>query len=99
RIKNNRSKRDIFSILAMANTDHLHHRLLYMGFKRKESAFTIFTISTCLSVSALIIMDQEFIDALLGLFQAILVLGIVAVLMFKGRMVSSCEINGIKRND
>jgi len=44
-------------------------------------------------------MDQEFIDALLGLLQAGLVLGIVAVLMFKGRDISSCEINGLGQDD
>ncbi len=92
RIKN-RTGGDIFSLLAQANKDHLHHRLLYMGFKHKEAAFTIFTIGTCLGVSALIIMDQKFIDAMLGLIQAVLVLVIVAVLMFKGREISSCDID------
>lgn len=98
RIKN-RSAKNSLGILADANMDHFHHRLLFMGFKRKETAFTIFTVSTCLGVSALIIMDQEFIDALLGLFQAGLVLGIVAVLMFKGRNITSCEINGLGQDD
>ena len=98
RIKN-RTGRHVFAFLGKANKDHFHHRLLYMGFKRKEAAFTIFTIATCLGVSALIIMDQNFIDAILGLMQAVLVLGIVAVLMFKGREISTCEINGLTRND
>ena len=92
RIKN-RTGRHIFGILGKPNKDHLHHRLLHMGFKRKEAAFTIFTISTCLGVSALIIMDQNFIDGMLGMLQAVLVLGIVAVLMFKGRETSTCEID------
>jgi UDP-GlcNAc:undecaprenyl-phosphate GlcNAc-1-phosphate transferase len=98
RIKN-RTAKNSFGFLAKANKDHFHHRLLFMGFKRKEAAFTIFTISTCLGVSALIIMDQKFIDALLGLFQAGLVLGIVAVLMFKGRDISSREISGLGQDD
>jgi UDP-GlcNAc:undecaprenyl-phosphate/decaprenyl-phosphate GlcNAc-1-phosphate transferase len=90
RIKN-RTDGGIFDPLAKANKDHLHHRLLFMGFKRKEAAFTIFTIDTCLGVSALIIMDQKFIDAMLGLIQAVLLLGIVAILMFKGKDSSTCE--------
>ena len=92
RIKN-RTSEDTFAPLTKANKDHLHHRLLYMGFKRKEAAFTILTIDTCLGVSALIIMDQKFIDAMLGLIQAVLLLGIVAILMFKGREISTCEID------
>jgi UDP-GlcNAc:undecaprenyl-phosphate GlcNAc-1-phosphate transferase len=84
RIKN-RQANNFFELLTCANKDHIHHRLLFMGFARKEAAFTIFTIATCLAVSALIIMDQDFIDALLGLLQAGLVLGVVVVLMLKGR--------------
>ena len=84
RIKNRQAK-NFLELLKSANKDHLHHRLLFMGFARKEAAFTIFTISTCLGVSALIDMDQHPIDALLGLVQGILVLGIIAVIMFKGR--------------
>lgn len=95
RIKN-RVGRGFFEILASPNKDHLHHRLLYMGFERKEAAFTIFTISGCLGVSALIITDQNFVDALLGLGQAILVLVLVAVLMFKGRENNVCDPDQMK---
>ena len=84
RIKN-RLANNFLELLTCVNRDHLHHRLLFMGFKRKEVVFIILTISTCLGVSALIIMDQRFIDALLGLFQAVLVLGVVAALMLRGR--------------
>jgi len=93
RIKN-RTATNPLGLLARANKDHIHHRLLYMGFKRKEAAFTIFTIAICLGVSALIIMDQNFIDAVLGLLQAVLVLGIVAILMFKGRDIAGYESGG-----
>ncbi|MDY6972821.1 MAG: MraY family glycosyltransferase [Thermodesulfobacteriota bacterium] len=84
RIKNRQAK-SFLELLTCVNKDHLHHRLLLMGFDQKEVVFIILTISTCLGVSALIIMDQRFIDALLGLFQAVLVLAIVAALMLKGR--------------
>jgi hypothetical protein len=56
-----------------------------MGFARKEAAFAIFTLSVCLGVSALIIMDGVPLDALLGLFQAVLLFTIIVSLMFKGR--------------
>jgi hypothetical protein len=56
-----------------------------MGFARKEVMFIILTLSTSLGVSALIIMNQKIIEALLGLFQAILIFGLIVTLMLKGR--------------
>jgi UDP-GlcNAc:undecaprenyl-phosphate GlcNAc-1-phosphate transferase len=84
RIKN-RQARSFTELLTCVNKDHLHHRLLFLGFARKEVVFIISTISVCLGMSAFIIMDQKFIEALLGLFQALLILGLVVALMLKGR--------------
>jgi hypothetical protein len=47
--------------------------------------FIISTISVCFGVSALIIMRQNFTEALLGLFQAVLIIGLIVTLMLKGR--------------
>ena len=55
-----------------------------MGFARKEVVFVISTMSACLGVSALIIMNQSLIQALLGLLQAALIIGLVVTLMLKG---------------
>ena len=84
RIKN-RQASNLFQLLTCANKDHLHHRLIFMGFARKEVVFIISTISVCLGVSALIIMKQNIIEALLGLFQAVLIIGLVVTVMLKGR--------------
>jgi UDP-GlcNAc:undecaprenyl-phosphate/decaprenyl-phosphate GlcNAc-1-phosphate transferase len=84
RIKNHQA-RSFTELLACVNKDHLHHRLLFLGFARKEVVFIITTISVCLGMSAFIIMDQKFIEGLLGLFQALLILGLVVALMLKGR--------------
>ncbi len=81
----NRQARTLIELLTCVNKDHLHHRLLFLGFARKEVVFIISTISVCLGMSAFIIMDQKFIEALLGLFQALLILGLVVTLMLKGR--------------
>ena len=85
RIKN-RQARSFTELLTCVNKDHLHHRLLFLGFARKEVVFIISTISVCLGMSAFIIMDQKFVEALLGLLQAVLILGLVVALMLKGRM-------------
>lgn len=84
RIKN-RQARSFTELLNCVNKDHLHHRLLFLGFARKEVVFIVSTLSVCLGVSALIIMDQKLIEGLLGLFQAFLILGLVVTLMLKGR--------------
>ncbi len=84
RVRNSKSG-NILKLLMTPGRDHLHHRLLCMDFSAKEAVFVIFTVSACLGVSALIIMDQNFIDALLGLFQAALILTTIAILMIKGR--------------
>jgi UDP-GlcNAc:undecaprenyl-phosphate GlcNAc-1-phosphate transferase len=84
RIKN-RQARTFTELLTCVNKDHLHHRLLFLGFARKEAVFIISTISVCLGMSAFIIMDQNFVEGLLGLFQALLILGLIVALMLKGR--------------
>ena len=84
RIKNNYAN-NFLELLTCVNQDHLHHRLLFMGFARKEAVYIVSILATCLGVSALIIMNQDLIQALLGLLQAILILVLIVALMLKGR--------------
>jgi UDP-GlcNAc:undecaprenyl-phosphate/decaprenyl-phosphate GlcNAc-1-phosphate transferase len=84
RIKNRRSN-NVLEILLSPNQDHFHHRLIFMGFPRKEVVLIISTLCVCMGVSALIIMNQRFIDAVLGLFQAVLILALIVTLMLRGR--------------
>jgi UDP-GlcNAc:undecaprenyl-phosphate GlcNAc-1-phosphate transferase len=86
RIKN-RQAGNFFELLACVNRDHLHHRLFFMGFTEKEVVSIIAVMSACLGVSALIIMNQKVIEALLGLTQAIMILGLIVILMLKGREI------------
>jgi UDP-GlcNAc:undecaprenyl-phosphate GlcNAc-1-phosphate transferase len=81
----NRGETGLLRAVSKPGRDHLHHRLIRMGFRPKEAVFIILTLSTCFGVSALIIMDQNMIRAMLGLVQALLVLGVFVVLMLKGR--------------
>jgi UDP-GlcNAc:undecaprenyl-phosphate GlcNAc-1-phosphate transferase len=84
RIKNGQA-RSFSQLLTCVNTDHLHHRLLSLGFTPKEVLFVVLTMSTCLGFSALIIMNQNLIEAILGLFQATLIIALIVTLMHKGR--------------
>jgi UDP-GlcNAc:undecaprenyl-phosphate GlcNAc-1-phosphate transferase len=86
RIKNKQAG-NLFQLLTCVNKDHLHHRLLFMDFSRKEVVFIISIMSACLSVSALIIMNQEIIEAVLGITQAIMIIGLIVILMLKGREI------------
>jgi hypothetical protein len=56
-----------------------------MGFERKEVVFIISVLSACLGVSALIIMNQKVMEAILGLAQSVMILGLIVILMLKGR--------------
>jgi UDP-GlcNAc:undecaprenyl-phosphate GlcNAc-1-phosphate transferase len=84
RIKNRKAE-NLLGLLTCVNKDHLHHRLLSMGFTRNEAVFIILTMSTCLGVSSLIIMNQKVLEAMLGLLQALLILILIVSLMLKGR--------------
>ena len=88
RIKN-RQGGGFLAPLTHANKDHLHHRLFHMGFTAKETVYMICLMSACLGVSALIIMNQEITDALLGLLQAAMIIGLIIILMLKGRVKDS----------
>ena len=81
----NRKAQNLLGLLTCVNKDHLHHRLLFMGFTRKETVFVILTMSTCLGFSALIVMNQKILEAVLGLFQAFLIIILIVCLMLKGR--------------
>jgi UDP-GlcNAc:undecaprenyl-phosphate GlcNAc-1-phosphate transferase len=90
RIKN-RIAGNLLELLTCVNKDHLHHRLLFMGFNEKEAVSIIALLSLSLGVSSLIIMNQELIGALLGLTQAVMILGLIVILMLKGREITHTE--------
>ncbi|MDB9822168.1 undecaprenyl/decaprenyl-phosphate alpha-N-acetylglucosaminyl 1-phosphate transferase [Deltaproteobacteria bacterium] len=98
RIKNRKAS-NFFELLTCVNKDHLHHRLLFMGFSQKEAVSIIAVMSSCLGVSALIIMNQKVIEGILGLMQAIMILGLIVILMLKGRDIipNEGERRGLKR--
>lgn len=81
----NKQARSFSGLLTCVNKDHLHHRLCLMGFAPKEAVYIIALISACLGVSALIIMNQKVTQALLGLVQSLMILGLIVILMLKGR--------------
>ena len=71
--------------LAYAGRDHIHHRFEALGFSRPRSVFLIFSISTTLGLSAMLLERATPSQAVLILLQAICVLMLIAVLETVGR--------------
>ena len=71
--------------LAYAGRDHIHHRFEALGFSRPRSVFLIFSISTTLGLSAMLLERATPSQAVLILLQAICVLTLIAVLETVGR--------------
>jgi UDP-GlcNAc:undecaprenyl-phosphate GlcNAc-1-phosphate transferase len=71
--------------LAYAGRDHIHHRFEALGFSRPRSVFLIFSISTTLGLSAMLLERATSSQAVLILLQAICVLTLIAVLETVGR--------------
>ncbi len=65
--------------------DHLHHRLLGMGFTRVQTVLFIYMIQAVFALGALVLKKATTFQAVLLLCQGLLVLIIIAVLMIAGR--------------
>jgi len=75
--------------------DHLHHRLDFvLGGKGKSVAF-IYFLSFCLGTSAVVLRNATPLDALLLIFQAVIILLLITVLERRGRSLSNV-CNGIE---
>jgi UDP-GlcNAc:undecaprenyl-phosphate GlcNAc-1-phosphate transferase len=71
--------------LAYTGRDHMHHRFEALGFTRVQSVCLIFSISTTLGLSAMLLDDPTPRRALLVLLQAVCVLTVIAVVESVGR--------------
>src|SRR3989339_58990 len=67
--------------------DHFHHRLMHIGFSQKATVIFLYVLNLILGLSALALTRASEKEALLLLFQAVLIFGIIVVLMRVGRKV------------
>ncbi|MFQ5953148.1 MAG: glycosyltransferase family 4 protein, partial [Candidatus Omnitrophota bacterium] len=65
--------------------DHLHHRLIGLGFTHRQTVLFIYMVSIIFAVGALVLKRATTFQAVLLLLQAAIVLTIVTVLMVVGR--------------
>lgn len=61
--------------------DHLHHRLLKLGFSQRQTTLFIYLMSLCLGLSAIALASTFNKSALLLLSQAIIIFLIITILM------------------
>jgi UDP-GlcNAc:undecaprenyl-phosphate GlcNAc-1-phosphate transferase len=71
--------------LAYTGRDHIHHRFEALGFTRSQSVVLIFSISTILGLSAMLLENATPRQAGLVLLQAVCVLLVIAVVESVGR--------------
>ncbi len=74
--------------LSFTGKDHLHHRLERLGFTRKQTVFFIFFIAATLGSGALVLRNGNTADALVLLFQAVLVYLVIVTLMIRRKNAS-----------
>ncbi|MFH1074502.1 MAG: MraY family glycosyltransferase [Candidatus Firestonebacteria bacterium] len=67
--------------------DHFHHRLMHIGFSQKATVVFLYVLNLVLGLSALALTHASEKEAILLLFQAVLIFGIIVVLMRVGRNV------------
>jgi len=68
--------------------DHLHHRIDFVLDGKKKSVMFIFFLNFCLGTSAIVLRNATFLDALLLIFQAVIIMLLITVLEHRGRSLS-----------
>jgi UDP-GlcNAc:undecaprenyl-phosphate GlcNAc-1-phosphate transferase len=68
-------------ILNYAGKDHLHHSLQEIGLPEKAVVLVIFLITLCLGLGSIALRNARKIDAVILLFQAIVILGLMGAFM------------------
>jgi len=61
--------------------DHLHHRLLAMGFSPRQTILVIYMVNMVFALAALVLKKATTFQAVLLLAQAVVVLAILTMLM------------------
>ena len=65
--------------------DHLHHRLLTLGFSERQTVLLIYLIAACLGIGGINLRTPEGIKIYFEFLQALFIFIIIVVLMISGR--------------
>jgi len=69
--------------------DHLHHRLVALGFNETQTVLLIYLIAACLGISGINLRASEDLRVYLEFIQAFFIFIIVVILMITGRKLAS----------
>jgi UDP-GlcNAc:undecaprenyl-phosphate GlcNAc-1-phosphate transferase len=75
--------------LEYVGQDHLHHRLAHALGSNKRSVLFIYSLSLCLGISAVALRNARVVDAVLLIFQASILVGLITFLERRRRMTNS----------
>ncbi|MDD4013906.1 MAG: MraY family glycosyltransferase [Candidatus Omnitrophica bacterium] len=64
--------------------DHLHHRLVHLGFTQRQMVFFIYLVSMVFALGALAIKNSPVEQSILLVIQGVIILGLISVLMIAG---------------
>lgn len=68
-----------------AGKDHLHHRLVTLGFNEVQTVLLIYLMAACLGIGGIILHADGDSRIYLGFFQALFIFAIIIILMLAGR--------------
>jgi len=68
--------------------DHLHHRLVHLGFSETETVLFIYLIAACLGVSGINLLATEDLKIYFELLQGFYIFIIIVILMLAGRRIT-----------
>ncbi len=69
--------------------DHLHHRLVALGFNETQTVLLIYLIAACLGISGINLIASEDLRIYLEFIQAFFIFIIIVILMITGRKLAS----------
>ena len=68
--------------------DHLHHRLLTLGFTEIQTVLLIYLIAACLGISGINLRAPENLRIYFGFLQALFIFVLIVILMLAGRKLA-----------
>jgi UDP-GlcNAc:undecaprenyl-phosphate GlcNAc-1-phosphate transferase len=72
--------------------DHLHHRLITLGFNEVQTVLLIYFMAACLGIGGIILHANGDLRIYLGFLQALFVFTIIVILMLAGRKITEKKL-------
>lgn len=78
----NGQTRTVREVIEHCSTDHLSHRLVWIGFSERKAVFLIYLMAFAMGVSGILLHNSEsLLDGMLALGQGLSIVAVIAILM------------------